>query len=65
MGEVTNVYKILVRSLKETDHSENFIVGGRMGLREIECDDVDQIFLARYRDQWLAVVITVMDLWVP
>jgi hypothetical protein len=34
-----------------------------MNLREIVLDGVDWIHLVRDRDQWLAIVNTVMNLW--
>jgi hypothetical protein len=36
-----------------------------MDLREIGWDVMDWIDLAQDRDQWRALVITVMNLWVP
>jgi hypothetical protein len=36
-----------------------------MNLREIGWEDVDWIHLAEDRDQWRALVNTVMNLWVP
>jgi hypothetical protein len=36
-----------------------------MGLREIEWEGVDCIHLAQDKNQWWAVVNTVMNLWVP
>jgi hypothetical protein len=36
-----------------------------MDLREIGCCDMDWIHLAQDRDQWRALVNTVMDLRVP
>jgi hypothetical protein len=36
----------------------------KMELREIGCDGMDWIGLDQDRDQWGAVVNTVMDLWV-
>jgi hypothetical protein len=38
--------------------------GIRMDLREIDCGSVDWIQLAQDRDQWRALVNTVMNLWV-
>jgi hypothetical protein len=37
----------------------------KMDLREIEWDDMDRINLAQFRDQWRALVITVMKLGIP
>jgi hypothetical protein len=37
----------------------------KMDLREIGWGDVDSIHLAQDRDQWRAIVITVMNLRVP
>jgi hypothetical protein len=37
----------------------------KMDLREIGWDDVDWIDLAQDRDQWMALVNIVMNLWVP
>jgi hypothetical protein len=36
-----------------------------MDLRETGCDEVDWIHVAQYRDQWLALVNTVMNVRVP
>jgi hypothetical protein len=36
-----------------------------MDLREIEWDDVDWFDRAQDRDQWRALVNTVLNLWVP
>jgi hypothetical protein len=37
----------------------------KMNLREMELGDMDWIDLAQNRDQWRALVITVMNLRVP
>jgi hypothetical protein len=37
----------------------------KIDLREIVWGDVDWIDLAQDRDQWRAVVKTVMNLWIP
>jgi hypothetical protein len=37
----------------------------KMDLREIKWDGMDWIDLAQDRDQWRALVNTVMNLWVP
>jgi hypothetical protein len=44
---------------KEADHWEDNI---KMDLRRIRCDDVDWIVLAQDKDQWRALVNTVMNL---
>jgi hypothetical protein len=36
-----------------------------MGLRELESEGVDWMHLAQDRDQWRALVNTVMNFWVP
>jgi hypothetical protein len=36
----------------------------KIDIREIGRDGMDRIELARYRDQWRALVNTVMNLWV-
>jgi hypothetical protein len=68
MYEMRIVYKILIgkherkrplrRSRRRCD--DNI----RMDLREIGWEGVDWIHLAQDRDQWRAVVYTVMNLWV-
>jgi hypothetical protein len=53
---------------KERDHWEDQDVGVwtiKMDLREVGWDGVDWIDLAQDRDQWRALVNTVMNLWVP
>jgi len=55
MGEMRNAYSILVR------WGDNI----RMGLIEIEWDVMHWIHLALERDQWRALVNTVMNLRVP
>jgi hypothetical protein len=37
----------------------------KMDLREIEWDGMDWIYLAQDKDQWKALVDTVLNLWVP
>jgi hypothetical protein len=64
MGEKRNAYKILV------GQPEGKRPLGRprcmwVDLREIGWDGMDWIDLARDRDQWRAVVNTVMNLRVP
>jgi uncharacterized protein YPO0396 len=54
-----------VENPKVTDNSENLGVDVRIiriNLREMGCEDVDSVHLAQDRDQWRAVVNTVMNL---
>jgi hypothetical protein len=37
----------------------------KIDLREIEWDGMDWIDLAQHREQWSALVNTVMSVWVP
>jgi hypothetical protein len=56
-------------SQKERDHWEDLEVGGRIILRwllrEIGCGGMDWIDLAQDKDQWRALMNTVMNLRVP
>jgi hypothetical protein len=67
MGETRNAYRILVgkpegkRPLGRRRWMDNI----KMDLREIGWDGVDWIELAQDRDQWRALVNTVMNLRVP
>jgi hypothetical protein len=36
----------------------------KMDLREMECVGMDQIDVAKDRDQWTALVNTIMNIWV-
>jgi hypothetical protein len=68
VGEERNVYKVLVgkpegkRPLERPRHK--WEDGIRMDLREIGWGSVEWIQLAQDRDQWWALVNTVMNLWV-
>jgi hypothetical protein len=68
-GEKRNAYRILVgkpegkRPLGRP--RRRWVDNIRMDLRKIGCDDVDWIDLAQDRDQWRALVSTVMNLRVP
>jgi hypothetical protein len=68
MGE-TNAYRILVgkterkRPLGRTRH--RWVDNIKIYLREIGWDGMDWIDLAQVRDQWRALVNTVMNLRVP
>jgi hypothetical protein len=69
MGENRNAYRILVGKpegkgplgRQRCRWVDDIIVD----LRGIEWDGVDSIDLAQDRDQWTALVNTVMNLWVP
>jgi hypothetical protein len=57
MGEKRNAYRWEIQ--KERDHWEE------QGVREIGWDRMDWIGLVQDRDQWRALVKTVMNLRVP
>jgi hypothetical protein len=67
-GEMRNVYKILAgkpegkRQLGRLGRRENNI---KMDLREVWLEGVDWIHMAQDGDQWQALVITIMNIWVP
>jgi hypothetical protein len=69
MREMRNAYRILVGKLEgkiplgrpRRRRADNI----KMYLREIGWDGINWIELAQDRDQWRAVVNTVMNLWVP
>jgi hypothetical protein len=69
MEDKKNAYRILVgnpegkRPLGRT--RRRWVDNIKIDLREIEWDDLDWIDLAQNRDQWRALVITVMNLRVP
>jgi hypothetical protein len=69
MGEKRNAYSILVgnpegkRPLGSPKH--RWVNNIKMDLREIGWDGMDWIDLAEDRDQWRALVNTVMNLRVP
>jgi hypothetical protein len=69
MGEKRNEYMILVGKLerkrplgRQRRRREDNI---RLDLRKIGCRGTDWIDLAQDRNQWRALVYTVMNLWVP
>jgi hypothetical protein len=68
-GENRNAYRILVvmpegkRRLGRPRH--RWVDNIKMDIREIGWDDMDRIDLAQNRDQWRALVNTVMNLRVP
>jgi hypothetical protein len=69
MGETRNAYRILVgkpegkRPLGRP--RRRWVDDIKMDLGEIGCDGVDWIELAQDRNQWRALVKTVMNLRVP
>jgi hypothetical protein len=69
MGEKRNAYRILVgkpeekRPLRRPRH--RWVDNIKMDLREIEWGNMDWIVLPQDRDQWRALVNTVMNLPVP
>jgi hypothetical protein len=68
MGEKRNAYRTLVESQKERHHWEDQDLGGWTILKwilEIGWDGVDWMDLAQDRDQWRALVNTVLNLRVP
>jgi hypothetical protein len=69
MGEKRNPYTILVGKLEETRPlrrpRRRWTDNIKMDLREIGWDVVDWIELAQDRDQWMALVNTVMNIRVP
>jgi hypothetical protein len=67
MGKKRNAYTILVgkaegmRPLGRPRWVDNI----KMDLGEIKWDVMDWIYLAQDREQWRALVNTVMNFWVP
>jgi hypothetical protein len=68
-GERRNAYRILVRKpegKRSLGRSRRRLPDSiKIDLREIGWDDMDWIDLAQDRDQWRALVYTVMNLRVP
>jgi len=67
MEAMRNAYNKWSKNLKGRDHSEDLGIDYniRIDLREIEWEGVDCMHLAQDRDQWVAVVNTVMNLRAP
>jgi hypothetical protein len=69
MGQTRNAYRILVgkpegkRPLGRS--RRRWVDNIKIDLKEIWWDGVDWIDLAQDRDQWRALVNTVMNFWVP
>jgi hypothetical protein len=69
MGEIRNAYRILVEKPEGKRPlgrpTRRWVDNIKMDLTEIRWDGVDWIELAQDRDQWRALVNTVMNLRVP
>jgi hypothetical protein len=69
MGEKRNACRILVGKSERTRPlrrpRRSWVDDIKMDLREIRCDDMDCIDVAQDRDQWRALVNTVINLRVP
>jgi hypothetical protein len=69
MGEKSNVYRIFVgkpEGKRPLGRTRRRLVGNvKTNLKEIGWDGMDWIDLAQNRDQWRALVNTVMNLRVP
>jgi hypothetical protein len=65
MGEKRNAYRILVGKRPLARPRRRWVDDIKIDLREIGWDGMDWIDLARDRDQWRALVNTVMNLRVP
>jgi hypothetical protein len=63
MGDKRNADRILVGKPEGKRH--RWVDNIKMDLREIGIDDIDWIDLAQDRDQWRALLNTVMNLRVP
>jgi hypothetical protein len=65
MGKKKYAYRILVGKPGEKRPIRRWVDNIKIDLREIEWDGMDWIDLAQDRDQWRALVNTVMNLRVP
>jgi hypothetical protein len=69
MGEKMNAYRILVgkpEGKRPLGRPRRWLVGNiKMGLRDAEWDGVDWIDMAQDRDQWRALVNTILNFRVP
>jgi hypothetical protein len=69
MGEKRNAYRILVGKPEgkrpQGSPRRKWMYNIKMALGEIKWDDMEWIDLAQDRDQWRALVNTVMSLRVP
>jgi hypothetical protein len=69
MGEKRNAYRILVGKPEEKGPLGGprfrWVDNNSMDLREIKCDGVDWIDVAKNRNQWMVLVNMVINLRVP
>jgi hypothetical protein len=65
MGDKRNVYRILVGKRPLGRPRRRLVDNIKMDLREIGWDGMEWIDLSQDRDQWRALVNTVMNFWVP
>jgi hypothetical protein len=65
MGETMNAYRILVGKPEGKRPLSVWVDNIKMDFREIGWDGMDWIELAQDKDQWKALVNTVMNLRVP
>jgi hypothetical protein len=69
MGEERNAYRLLVGKLEGRRPlgrpRRRWLDNIRKDLGEVGWGDVDRIGLAQDRDRWRALVIAVLNLWVP
>jgi hypothetical protein len=67
MLEKRNAYRILVGKPERPlgRPRRRWVDNIKMDLREVGWDSMDWIDLAQDRDQWRALVNTVINLWVP
>jgi hypothetical protein len=69
MGDKTNAYRILVRKPEGKRplgrRKRRWVDNVQMDLRQIRCNGMDWIDQTQVRDQWRALMSTVMNLRVP
>jgi hypothetical protein len=67
MGQKKTRTKFQSKNLKERDYSGDIVISGRI-LKwnfQIGYEEANGIHLAQDRDQWRALLKTVINLWVP